>query len=354
MTFFNPCPQPSLATSGFRSALLLPLGLLLLADTAWAQTGSSTERNPTVTFSSPGPKQVTLQACNAVGCSTVTRTVMVLDPRPQIASASIPAMVGVNQAVTLRATTTGRPPLNHQWVFSNGATNLVAGGNPATWTAPALPGTYQAHLGVTNADGSAATVPVTVNVVAATFADVPPTHWAWRFVENMYARGISFGCGSSPLLFCPENNVSRAEMAVFLLRAKEGAAYVPPACTTPRFADVPCSSPFAPWINELVARGVTAGCGGGNYCPTTAVTRDQMAVFLLVTKEGAGYSPDSTCLSAPFNDVPCYSPFARWIRELVTRGVTAGCGGGYYCPSTPVTRAQMSIFLSTIFNLPPP
>jgi hypothetical protein len=34
--------------------------------------------------------------------------------------------------------------------------------------------------------------------------------------------------------------------------------------------------------------------------------------------------------------------------------VTAGCGGGAYCPGNVVNRAQMSIFISTAFNLPPP
>jgi hypothetical protein len=51
----------------------------------------------------------------------------------------------------------------------------------------------------------------------------------------------------------------------------------------PAFDDVPCSSPFAPWINELVARGVTAGCGGASYCPVNQVARQQMAVFLVKT-----------------------------------------------------------------------
>ena len=46
---------------------------------------------------------------------------------------------------------------------------------------------------------------------------------------------------------------------------------------------MPCSSAFATWINELVARGVTAGCGGGLYCPTNPVQRQQMAVFLVTT-----------------------------------------------------------------------
>ena len=66
-------------------------------------------------------------------------------------------------------------------------------------------------------------------------------------------------------------------MAVFLLKMKEGSSYVPPACTTATFGDVPCDNGFAPWIYELVNRGVTAGCGGGNYCPANSVARQQMA-----------------------------------------------------------------------------
>jgi hypothetical protein len=70
-------------------------------------------------------------------------------------------------------------------------------------------------------------------------------------------------------------------MAVFLLRTQEGPNYFPPACTTATFSDVPCSSVFASWIYELVRREITGGCGGGAYCPSAAVTRAQMAVFLV-------------------------------------------------------------------------
>ena len=47
--------------------------------------------------------------------------------------------------------------------------------------------------------------------------------------------------------------VTRDQMAVFLLRAREGSAYMPAACTTAPFGDVPVSSPFCRWIRELVA-----------------------------------------------------------------------------------------------------
>ena len=68
-------------------------------------------------------------------------------------------------------------------------------------------------------------------------------------------------------------------MAVFVLATKEPGV-TPPACGAPMFNDVPASSPFCRWIEELARRGVVAGCGGGNYCPTAPVTREQMAVFL--------------------------------------------------------------------------
>jgi hypothetical protein len=74
----------------------------------------------------------------------------------------------------------------------------------------------------------------------------------------------------------------REQMAVFVLRTLD-PALDPPACTTPVFADVPASSPYCRWIEELARRGVVSGCGMGNYCPADAVTREQMAVYLAVS-----------------------------------------------------------------------
>jgi ELWxxDGT repeat protein len=115
------------------------------------------------------------------------------------------------------------------------------------------------------------------------FPDVPCSSPFAPWIEELVRRGVTGGCSPSPPAFCPATSVDRAQMAVLLLSTKEGPAYVPPACTTPTFGDVPCSSPFAPWIEELVRRGITNGCGGGNYCPASPVTRAQMAVFLSAT-----------------------------------------------------------------------
>jgi subtilisin family serine protease len=186
---------------------------------------------------------------------------------------------------------------------------------------------------------------------ATIFADVAPRYWARSWIEAIFHAGITSGCAVNPLRYCPENTVNRDQMAVFLLRAKEGAAYVPPPCTSSPFNDVPVSSPFCPWIQELANRGITGGCGNGSYCPGSPVTREQMAVFLLRTKEGSGYTP-APCETDPFADVADDSFFCPWIRELSNRGITGGCGGGNYCPGSSSTRAQMAVFLVKTFNLP--
>ena len=188
-------------------------------------------------------------------------------------------------------------------------------------------------------------------IKSATFTDVPLTFWASTFIERLYNAGITGGCSLSPLMYCPETNVNRAQMAVFLLRGEHGSTYVPPAVGSGTgFTDVPDDYWAAAWIKQLAAEGITSGCGPNLYCPETSVTRDQMAVFLLRAEHGASYTPPPA--TGVFTDVPTTHWAAPWIEQLSAEGITGGCGVDTYCPSTPVTRAQMAVFLVRAFNLP--
>jgi hypothetical protein len=143
-------------------------------------------------------------------------------------------------------------------------------------------------------------------------------------------------------------------MAVFLLKAKLGSDHVPPACTGTVFLDVPCTGgQFDPWIEELASLGITGGCGGGNYCPDAAVTRQQMAVFLLKAHDGSSYTPP-VCVGI-FGDVTCTPGvgFPDWIEEIYNRSITGGCQASplLYCPTNPNTRGQMAVFLVKTFGL---
>jgi hypothetical protein len=237
--------------------------------------------------------------------------------------------------------------------FESGAA-LTVGGTPATGvtvhdptsitaTFPVLtPGTLY-DVAAANPSGCGDTL---AKGWLADFSDVDGAHPFHDFIEKIFRHGVTAGCSGGN--YCPANPVTRAQMAVFLIKAKYGLSLVPPAATGTLFNDVPAGSFAADWIESLAHQGVTGGCGGGNYCPGSSVTRAQMAVFLLKSEHGALFTPPPA--TGVFPDVPASDPFAPWIEQLAVEGITGGCGGGNYCPASPVTRGQMAVFLSKTFG----
>ncbi|MGH6692940.1 MAG: hypothetical protein ACREF4_19910, partial [Gammaproteobacteria bacterium] len=153
-------------------------------------------------------------------------------------------------------------------------------------TTPAIsPGTYQ--ITVTGSPlGRRTTFALVVTQKTASFADVAADDAFSTWIDALWAAGITGGCAADPARYCPDAGVTRAQMAVFLLRA---IAYPDPASPAPPsgavFADVAATDPFGAWIEDLFAAGITGGCGTGplRYCPADFVTRGQMAVFLVRT-----------------------------------------------------------------------
>jgi hypothetical protein len=187
-----------------------------------------------------------------------------------------------------------------------------------------------------------------INTCQTPFNDIPCDYWALSAIQKILAAGITAGCGNNN--YCPLDPVTRAQMAVFLLRGINGSTYFPPPANGTVFNDVPLGAFAAAWIEQLAASGITSGCGGGNYCPNASITRAQMAIFLLRAKHGSTYSPPPATGSR-FADVPLGAFAADWIEQLAAEGITGGCGGGNYCPGAPVNRDQMAVFLVRTFNL---
>ena len=96
------------------------------------------------------------------------------------------------------------------------------------------------------------------------FSDVATSYWAAAWIKQLAAEGITGGCGSGN--YCPDATVTRAQMAVFLLKAKHGSSYSPPTATGV-FTDVPVGYWADKWIEQLAVEGITGGCGTGIYCP---------------------------------------------------------------------------------------
>jgi Protein of unknown function (DUF4038)/PKD domain/Ig-like domain CHU_C associated/Bacterial Ig domain/S-layer homology domain len=191
--------------------------------------------------------------------------------------------------------------------------------------------------------------PVTIHV-GKSFSDVATTHWSYAGIESVLHAGVDSGCGGTQ--FCPGAVVTRGEVARWLMKAKYGASYQPPACSAAPFTDVPCSHPYAAWIAQLKADGITAGTGDGTYGPDQALNRAEAAVFLLRTKMGAGYVPPAC--SPDFGDVACNgTPYwaAAWISDVKARGISSGCDLTEFCPGNAVDRAQAAALFAKTFGL---
>jgi M6 family metalloprotease-like protein len=180
-----------------------------------------------------------------------------------------------------------------------------------------------AGVAVGSIGGPGPTMTATLGVEPQIFADVPVLYWAKAWIEALYTEGVTGGCSASPLNYCPGASLTREQMAIFLLKARFGPHFAPSPCTTAPFTDVPCSSLFAPWIRELATLGISSGCGGGKYCPGSSVTREQMAVFIVKTlgdpPASCGTAPfaDVPC-SSPF------APWIKaLVAQGITAGCTA-------------------------------
>jgi len=241
-----------------------------------------------------------------------------------------------NTGLSLTTDTAGRVIMT--WLdgsFNTTALYAMANKSGTFLVQPQIYKTSQSYLDV--GWGGQGTAPLNI------FGDVKPTYWAAPWIEGLSAAGITGGCGVGT--YCPVTQVTRAQMAVFLLK---GMGITPPAATGTKFPDVPGNYWAASWVEELANQGITAGCGGGNFCPDAIVTREQMAVFLLKAKNVTPIAATGT----RFTDVPLTHWAAKWVEELARQGITSGCSATEYCPGTAVTRDQMAIFLVRTFNLP--
>jgi peptidoglycan/xylan/chitin deacetylase (PgdA/CDA1 family) len=171
---------------------------------------------------------------------------------------------------------------------------------------------------------------------AGPFRDVPSTSTHAVAITRLQELGITQGCGDDR--YCPDEDVTRAQMASFLYRALD----LPPG-RDDLFRDVTPGSPHAAAIGALREAGITLGCSsdGRSYCPNDAIARDQMASLLQRAFELLPGQGDL------FIDVQPGSTHAEAIGAVHAAGITRGCtsDGRSYCPSAPVSRAQMASFL---------
>ncbi len=148
--------------------------------------------------------------------------------------------------------------------------------------------------------------------------------------------------GCAADLFCPTRAVTRAEMAAFLVRALGES----PAGGTGSFSDVPGGLWFSGFVERVAQLGISTGYTDGTFRPNSPMSRGEMAVFLL-------RALDLTPSTPSFSDVPANAFFASAVGAIQAGGITSGCGNGRFCPFDQVLRDQMASFVSRGFDLAP-
>jgi hypothetical protein len=111
------------------------------------------------------------------------------------------------------------------------------------------------------------------------FTDVPATHPYFPWIQKEQDLGIALTCG--PNMFCPDNPVTRSQMAVLIIRARYGLVVPPNVPPTAAFNDIPSNGTSFPYVQKMAQVGITVGCAPSLYCGDTPVTRGQMAVFIM-------------------------------------------------------------------------
>jgi SpoIID/LytB domain protein len=167
--------------------------------------------------------------------------------------------------------------------------------------------------------------------VTPMFSDVSTSHPFAGEILGLSELGVTLGCTTDR--FCPEDPITRAEMAAFLVRALGLELHT----VGDPFSDDDGTF-FEEEIETIHHHGITLGCGQNTFCPDQSVTRGQMAGFLARSYSLDGESSDS------FVD-DNGSVFEPAIEALWTAGITTGCSQSRFCPDRLVTRGEMAAFL---------
>ncbi|MGH8912097.1 MAG: hypothetical protein ACRDVD_06250, partial [Acidimicrobiia bacterium] len=164
-------------------------------------------------------------------------------------------------------------------------------------------------------------------------------------IEDIASQGITKGCNPPDNnLYCPDDYVTREQMASFLVRTFD----LPPA-PSGQFTDT-SASVHAADIDALGASGITKGCNppaNTQYCPTDIVTRGQMAAFMARGLELA--NNDENFFTDDDDSI-----FELQINAIARIGITKGCNppnNDEYCPERPVRRDEMASFLSRVADI---
>jgi len=200
---------------------------------------------------------------------------------------------------------------------------------------------------VVERDGNSFVLEVTT-LFDGRFVDVVDAHRSHKEdIETLAGAGVTVGCNRSGTWFCPDQTVTRAEMAAFILRAL--GVEVDRSQRETAFEDVNPTSRLAPYVAKVTELGIIPPRSRIGFDPNGPVTRADMAWFMVRAIESLDPVAEPAGLFADVED-PDLKPA---VEALYSADVTKGCGVEplIYCPDRPVNRDQMASFLVRAFDL---
>ncbi len=272
---------------------------------------------------------------NTSSPATVTLNVADENAAPPVVTVAGPEFGATGVKASFGSTVTdGAGAKTYAWSVKLGSSQVATGTAATLDFTPSATGAYTVSLTVTD-DAGTDTDTVDFTVMTDINSSIFVNDIVWLANE-----GITKGCNPPTNdQYCPNDNVTRGQMAAFLVRflglTDDGGGNL--------FTD-DNGSVFEHNIDILATAGITKGCNppaNDQYCPNDNVTRGQMAAFLVralgLTDDGGGnlFTDDNGLV------------FEHNIDILATAGITKGCNaaGDQFCPNDFVTRGQMAAFL---------
>lgn len=178
---------------------------------------------------------------------------------------------------------------------------------------------------------------------SSSFADVSAGSYALREIEALWRAGITKGCSASgPRRFCPSCELSRQQLAAFLVRIA-GRGYSS-STSGQRFTDVGRQSWYARDIDTAVRAGWLAPCGSRRFCPEGVVPRKRLATAI-VAALGLGSASGA---ATRFSDVPMGASYAGAVGRLAAMHAIRSCSSytQRFCPDRYAKRSEAAFILA--------
>ncbi len=287
---------------------------------------TSAEQNPSHTYENAGGTTrtftVSLTATNDGGSDTETKAdyISVVPPAPSADFSASPTSGTTPLTVAFTDASTNNPT-SWSWDFGDGATSAEQ--NPThTYDSP---GIYDVTLTATGPGGSDTTT--RTDCVHVDFPDVPEDHWAYSYIMACVKAGVVQGYWDG---YHPDDVVNRAQMTVFVARALAGGDdAVPPGPSSPTFSDVPPDYWAYKYIEYCYAQGIVSGYWDG-YHPNELVNRAQMAVYVARARAGGDENVPAGPATATFSDVPIDYWAFKYVEYCHAQGIVQGYGDSYH------------------------